>query len=144
MEIPGGPRERQRRREFAAGLGEFRRTAVLVPEVGGGWWTAEWGGIRWIHAFSDEAALARFAIARGEGDREWSFQRVLGARLLDVAVPALGVPAGVALDAGSPRGMIFPPVAGIVPEAVALDAGIVPEAAALDAGAYATEGRAGA
>ncbi|MCT9089266.1 SseB family protein [Streptomyces sp. ASQP_92] len=133
MEIPGGPQGWRGRHGFAAVLGGFRRTATLVPEVEGGWWTAEWGGIRWIHAFSDEAALARFAIARGEGDREWAYQRVLGARLLDIAVPALGVPAGVALDVGSPRGMVFPPVAGIVPEAVALDAG-----------AYATEGTAGA
>ncbi|MFI6689576.1 SseB family protein [Streptomyces sp. NPDC050485] len=83
-------------------------------------WTAERGGIRWICAFSDEVALARFAVARGEGARGWSCQRVLGARLLDVIVPALGVPAGVALDVGSPDGVVFPPVAGIVPEAVAL------------------------
>jgi hypothetical protein len=129
VEIPGGPVGQQRRREFAALLGEFRRTAVLVPEVEGGWWTAEWGGIRWICAFSDESALARFATARGEGFREWAFQRVLGARLLDVAVPALGVPGGVALDAGSAGGVVFPPVAGIVPEAVAVDMG-----------AYTTEG----
>ncbi|WP_420717355.1 SseB family protein [Streptomyces sp. WM6378] len=133
VEISGGPVGRQRRREFAALLGEFRRAAVLVPETEGGWWTAEWGGIRWICAFSDEAALARFAIARGEGAEEWAYQRVLGARLLDVAVPALGVPAGVALDAGSADGVVFPPVAGIVPEAVAVDAG-----------AYAIEGTGGA
>uniref|UniRef100_A0AAU2VHL4 SseB family protein n=1 Tax=Streptomyces sp. NBC_00003 TaxID=2903608 RepID=A0AAU2VHL4_9ACTN len=133
VEIPGGIEGQLRRREFAAVLGEFRRTAVLVPEVDGGWWAAEWGGVRWICAFSDEAALARFAIARGEGAGEWAYQRVLGARLLDVAVPALGVPGGVALDAGSPDGVLFPPVAGIVPEAVAVDMG-----------AYASEGTGGA
>lgn len=106
---------------------------MLVPAVEGGWWTAEWGGIRWICAFSDEAALARFAIARSESAEGWAYQRVLGARLLDVAVLALGVPAGVALDAGSADGVVFPPVAGIVPEAVAVDAG-----------AYAIEGTGGA
>ncbi|MEV7087262.1 SseB family protein [Streptomyces sp. NPDC093085] len=111
------------RAEFAALLGAFRRTAVLVPDnAEGGLWTAEQGGIRWICAFSDEAALARFAVARGEGAREWSYRTVLGARLLDVMVPLLDGPAGVALDAGGPDGMLFPPVVGVVPDAVAVDA----------------------
>ncbi len=87
-----------RRREFAA-LGEFRRTAVLVPlgdEPGldgqRGLLTADLGGIRFILAFSDEQALARYAQARGEMAREWTYQTILGARLFDVAVPAAGVP----------------------------------------------------
>jgi hypothetical protein len=46
---------------------------------------------------------------------------VLGARLLDVAVPATGVPCGVALDVGSEDGVLFPPVVGVVPDAVAVD-----------------------
>ncbi|MFE8990171.1 hypothetical protein ACFYMI_20515 [Streptomyces collinus] len=112
------------RREFSALLGEFRRTPVLVPLgedeaplVG------DYGGIRWIYAFSDESALARFAVARGEGSREWEYWRVLGARLLDAGVPAMGVPTGVALDVGSDGDdMLFPPVAGIVPDATAVDA----------------------
>ncbi|MFI5674777.1 hypothetical protein [Streptomyces cellulosae] len=113
------------RREFAVLLGEFRRTPVLVPLdadsedplVG------DFGGVRWIYAFSDESALARFAIARGEGSREWAYQRVLGARLLDAGVPAVGVPCGVALDVGSEgEGVLFPPVVGVVPDAAAVDA----------------------
>lgn len=108
--------------EFAERLGEFRRTAVLVPLVDGGLWTADWGGVRWICAFSDEAALARFAVVRGDGAREWTYQRVLGARLLDAAVPALGVPGGVALDVGSEDGLVFPPVAGIVPDSAVVSA----------------------
>ncbi|MFF3262585.1 SseB family protein [Streptomyces sp. NPDC002932] len=113
------------RREFAVLLGEFRRTAVLVPlDEAGDLWSAEQGGVRWICAFSDEAALARFARARGEAGREWAYRAVLGARLLDVMVPLLPGPAGVALDAGSEdAGMLFPPVAGIVPDAVAVDLG---------------------
>ncbi|WP_442806626.1 SseB family protein [Streptomyces sp. NBC_01022] len=113
------------RHEFAALLGEFRRTAVLVPlDEAGDLWSAEQNGVRWICAFSDEAALARFAEARGEAGREWVFRAVLGARLLDVMVPMLPGPAGVALDAGSAEGgMLFPPVAGIVPDAVAVDLG---------------------
>ncbi|MFC9245535.1 SseB family protein [Streptomyces sp. NPDC057136] len=113
------------RDEFAVLLGEFRRTAVLVPlDVHGDLWSAEQNGVRWIVAFSDEEALARFAFARGDAGREWTYRTVLGARLLDVMVPLLRGPAGVALDAGSEDGgMLFPPVVGIVPEAVAVDLG---------------------
>ena len=112
------------RREFAVLLGEFRRGVWLVPlDDQGDLWSAERGGVRWICAFSDESALARFAYAQGAADREWSYQRVLGARLLDVMVPLLGAPAGVALDAGSDEGTLFPPVAGVVPEASVVDVG---------------------
>ncbi|MER6029764.1 hypothetical protein [Streptomyces sp. NPDC001851] len=113
----------RRRREFAVLLDEFRRTAVLVPvNEDEAPLTGDFGGVRWTYAFSDERALARFAFARGEGRREWAFQRWLGARLLDAAVPAVGVPCGVALDVGSEgEGALFPPVRGIVPDAVAVD-----------------------
>jgi hypothetical protein len=112
------------RHQFAVLLGEFRRTAVLVPtDADGSPLTGDFGGIRWIYAFSNESALARFAIARGEGDREWPYQRLLGARLLDAAVPAVSVPCGVALDVGTEgEGVLFPPVLGIVPESAAVDA----------------------
>jgi hypothetical protein len=126
----GGDVEAQARgREFAALLGEFRRTPVLVPLGDGpgpagerGMLTADWNGVRFILAFSDEQALARYARERGAFAREWTYQTVLGARLLDVAVPAAGVPCGVALDcADGPDGMVFPPVRGIVPDEAALD-----------------------
>lgn len=112
-----------RRREFAVLLEIFRDTAVLVPLRDGGWLTADFGGIRWILAFSDEPALSRYALARDEADREWTYQAVLGARLLDVAVPEAGVPCGVALDAadGAEHALLLPPVTGIVPDAFALD-----------------------
>lgn len=112
------------RRRFAVLLGEFRRAAVLVPfDAQGSLWTADFNGVRWICAFSDEEALSRFAHAQGDAGREWEYRAVLGARLLDVMVPMLPWPAGVALDAGSEEGMLFPPVAGIVPDAVAVDLG---------------------
>ncbi|MFJ2058717.1 SseB family protein [Streptomyces sp. NPDC087908] len=112
------------RREFARLLGEFRRTAVLVPfDDQDSLWTADFNGVRWICAFSDEEALARFAAARGDTGREWTYRTILGARLLDVMVPMLPGPGGVALDAGSADGMVFPPVAGIVPDEAAVDLG---------------------
>ncbi|MFF1910619.1 SseB family protein [Streptomyces sp. NPDC058239] len=123
MEPDGDPLAAARR-EFAVLLGEFRRTAVLVPlDESGDLWSAEQGGVRWICAFSDEEALARFARARGDAAREWVYRTVLGARLLDVMVPMLPGPAGVALDAGGEDGVLFPPVAGIVPDSVAVDLG---------------------
>jgi hypothetical protein len=122
--VSADPEPAAARREFAVLLGEFRRTAVLVPvDPYGSLWTAEHGGVRWICAFSNEETLARFAYARGEAGREWTYRTVLGARLLDVLVPKLGVPAGVALDAGSDDGVLFPPVEGIVPDAAAVDLG---------------------
>jgi hypothetical protein len=112
------------RRRFARLLGEFRRAAVLVPfDARGSLWTADFNGVRWICAFSDEEALSRFARAQGDAGREWEFRTVLGARLLDVMVPMLPGPAGVALDAGSEDGMLFPPVEGVVPEAAVVDLG---------------------
>jgi hypothetical protein len=45
--------------------------------------TADLGGIRFILAFSDEQALARYAQERGEYRREWTYRTILGARLLD-------------------------------------------------------------
>lgn len=134
-------------------VGELRRALLLVPVDSRGLWTAELGGVRWICAFTDEAALARFARARAaqaperteapqaqdapEGPREpdasepsrpseatpaWEFAELRGARLLDEVIPAMGVPAGVAVDIADPDGsMLFPPARGIVPDAVAVD-----------------------
>ncbi len=129
------PETEARERAFAALLGEFRRTPVLVPLGDGsgpdaerGLLTADFNGVRFILAFSDEQALARYAVARGEAAREWTYQTILGARLLDVAVPAAGVPCGVALDcADGEDGMVFPPVRGIVPDEVAVDAAAAAE-----------------
>ncbi|MEU9481437.1 hypothetical protein [Streptomyces sp. NPDC048191] len=115
----------RRRRAFAVLLGGFRRAAVLVPvDEDEAPLTADFGGVRWIYAFSHERALARFAVARGEGEREWAYQRWLGARLLDAGVVAVGVPCGVALDVGSEgEGALFPPVRGIVPDGAAVGVG---------------------
>src|SRR5690606_34293072 len=83
-EAPSPAEVAERRREFTALLEAFRDTAVLVPLRDDGWLTADFGGVRWILAFSDESALARYAVARGEGHQEWTYRTVLGHRLLDV------------------------------------------------------------
>ncbi|MFB6559358.1 MULTISPECIES: hypothetical protein [unclassified Streptomyces] len=87
------------------------------------------GGVRWIYAFTDEGALARFAEARGAGPgtaagaREWEYLSILGARLLDAVIPTVDGPTGVAVDvADEDASMLFPPVVGIVPDACAVDA----------------------
>ncbi|WP_406099932.1 SseB family protein [Streptomyces canus] len=100
-------------------VGEFRRSEVLVPVVDGSLLSAEVGGIRWLFAFTDEAALERFAEARGEAVPERI--PVFGARLLDQVMPRVEGPAGVAVDVGSLTGFALPPVTGIVPDAVAVD-----------------------
>ncbi|MER6313555.1 hypothetical protein ABT237_07270 [Streptomyces sp. NPDC001581] len=110
-------------------LGEFRRTALLVPLSEGddaGLMSGWQGGVRWIYAFTDEEALARFADARGAGARarEWEYLSILGARLVDAVIPTVDGPTGVAVDVADEDGsMLLPPVVGIVPEACAVDAG---------------------
>lgn len=81
------------------------------------------GGVRWLFAFTDDAALARFAQARGEAVPERL--PVYGARLLDQVVPEVakadGGPVGIAVDAGSAAGLVLPPAKGVVPDAAAVD-----------------------
>ncbi|MFH8404726.1 SseB family protein [Streptomyces sp. NPDC018019] len=125
----------------AALVGEFRRTSVLVPVPDDGLMSAEMGGIRWLYAFTDEAALSRFALARGSApDTEWPYVSALGARLLDVVIPAIEGPAGVALDAGSEQGMLFPPAPGIVPDSAAVRTDQDGEVPTRDSGAAALPG----
>jgi hypothetical protein len=103
-------------------VGEMRRSVLLVPVADGGLWSVRSGGVRWICAFTDEAALARFALRRAPGDQPMDYAALRGARIVDEIVPALGEPAGLAVDIATEDGsMFFPPVAGIVPDAVAVD-----------------------
>lgn len=104
-------------------VGEMRRSVLLVPsDGGGGLWSARAGGVRWVCAFTDEEALARFALHHGPGDRPMEYAALLGARIVDEIVPGLGEPAGLAVDIATEDGsMFFPPVTGIVPDAAAVD-----------------------
>ncbi|MGW3679426.1 hypothetical protein [Streptomyces prasinus] len=105
-------------------VGEMRRSVLLVPSVDGRLWSAHAGGVRWICAFTDEAALARFAEQRDMNDRPLDYAALLGARIVDEIVPGLGEPAGLAVDIADEDGsMFFPPVAGIVPDEAAVDTG---------------------
>ncbi|MGW4511764.1 SseB family protein [Streptomyces sp. NPDC004393] len=104
------------RLDGAALVREFRRALVLVPLIGEAVWSADSGGVGWVYAFTGEESLGRFLAARGVGPgTEVRYMKVYGARLLDVAVPAVGVPAGIAVDVAGPCPGLLPPVAGIVP-----------------------------
>jgi hypothetical protein len=104
---------------FAAA--EFRRALVLVPVDGDALLATDFGGVRWLHAFTGEEPLRRFAAARDiPVGTDVPYMTMYGARLLDVAVPAADVPAGVAVDAAGPSPLLLPPVAGIVPDTVAV------------------------
>ncbi|MEV6949377.1 SseB family protein [Streptomyces sp. NPDC051172] len=107
------------RLDGAALVSEFRRALVLVLLNGEAVWSADAGGVRWLYAFTGEEPLRRFLAARGigPGTDVPNIMRVYGARLLEVAVPAVGVPAGIAMDVAGPWPGLLPPVAGIVPPA---------------------------
>ncbi|QUQ70351.1 SseB family protein [Kutzneria sp. CA-103260] len=89
----------ERRGDPEALLAAFREALVLVPEV-----ETEHGGLRWWHAFTDERELAMFARARGEGDREWSYVKTRGERLLQAIK---GRNAAIMVDAAGERPMAF-------------------------------------
>jgi len=59
----------------------MRRSVLLVPTSDGGLWSARSGGVRWICGFTDEPALARFALHHGPGDRPMEYAALLGARM---------------------------------------------------------------
>ncbi|MBF9070476.1 SseB family protein [Streptacidiphilus sp. NEAU-YB345] len=99
----------------------FRRAVLLCPTEDREPLAVDDRGITWLLAFTTPAALARWAVARGDGAAPWEFARIDGARLLDVAAPEAGSPCGVAVDVGSDRPLLLPPVRGIVPDRVAVD-----------------------
>jgi hypothetical protein len=100
----------------------MRRSVLLVPVAGGGLWSARSGGVRWICGFTNEAALARFALHHAPGGQSMEYAALLGARIVDEIVPSLGEPAGLAVDIASEEGaMFFPPVTGIVADGIAVD-----------------------
>ncbi|MEU0622237.1 SseB family protein [Streptomyces rubiginosohelvolus] len=108
----------------------MRRTVLLIPSADPGLWSARSGGVRWICAFTDETALARFAVHHGPGDRLMDHVALLGARIVDEIVPTLDEPTGLAVDIADEDGaMFFPPVTGVVPDGVAVGSGAAQEGA---------------
>lgn len=89
----------------AEGVAQENRSTVL---------SGDQDGLRWIYAFTSPEELAGYFVARGEGDQEVPYLTVRGDRLLDVAVPALGVPGGIAVDVAGEAPMLFPAVEGAV------------------------------
>ncbi|HWE91917.1 MAG TPA: SseB family protein [Pseudonocardiaceae bacterium] len=88
----------------------FREAAVIVPTDGhDALLTTDDRGVCWVYAFTTAEALARFASVRGEGDRPWPYLTTRGGRLLDVVLPEIGRPAGIAVDVGGRRPFFLPP-----------------------------------
>jgi hypothetical protein len=103
----------------------FRDSLVLVPQDGGGAVAMEVSGVQWLPVFTTHAELAAWVVARGgDGDVEQNYLAVQGSRLLDVAIPDLGFPAGIAIDPAGIAPMMLPPVRGIVPDAAAVDVAV--------------------
>ncbi|MER5492483.1 SseB family protein [Streptomyces sp. NPDC002490] len=103
-------------------VGEMRRSILLVPMTGGGLWSTRSGGVRWICGFTDETALARFALRHGHREQPVEYAALRGARIVDEVVPTLGEPAGLAVDVATEDGsMFFPPVVGVVGDGAAVD-----------------------
>lgn len=91
-------------------LAAFRDAVVVVPTDGEeSLLTVDDRSIAWVPAFTDTAALARFALARGKADQPWQYLTTRGSRVLDTLLPAIDGPAGVAVDVGSPRPVFLPP-----------------------------------
>lgn len=102
----------------------LRRSELLVPSAADGApLTTELDGVRWVLAFTSEQALAVYAAARGPVTRSTYFLTLSGGLLLDVALPALGRPGGLAVglavDLAGSYPMLFPVTAEPVVEAVA-------------------------
>jgi SseB protein N-terminal domain len=86
-----------------------REALLVVPTDGDeSVLTAEQDGARFLYAFTSTEQLARFAAARGEGDREWSYLTVRGSRLAEVLAPELGTDAVLAVDVAGPCPGLFP------------------------------------
>ncbi len=89
----------------------FRESRVFVLADGAGVRSVDHGGLRWVLAFSGEAAVRTYLTARGEQPvGPVNYLAMYGRRLLDDFLPAADLPAGVALDLGAERPMLIPPV----------------------------------
>lgn len=100
----------------------FRDAVVLLPQTTDDSVVAgDYGGLRWLYVFTSEAELASWVeVCGGDGAAEQPYMAVRGHRVLDAALPGVGVPAGVALDVAGAQPMFLPPVQGIVSDQMAV------------------------
>lgn len=94
----------------------FRDAVVLLPQTADGPVAAgDYGGLRWLYAFTTETELASWVVARGgDATADQAYVTVRGSRVLDALLPAVGVPTGIAIDVAGAAPMLLPPVRGVV------------------------------
>ncbi|MER6993238.1 SseB family protein [Saccharopolyspora hirsuta] len=107
--------------------GVLRDTALFVPvsdEDGGvALVTAREGELGWLGAFTSLPRMAEFYRASGRGSDVVRYAELTGAELLDQCLPALPEGTGLVVDAGSEHSTALGPVAGLVPDEIALTEG---------------------
>jgi hypothetical protein len=90
-------------------IGGLRAALLLLPTDGAeSVFTAQENGLHWVYAFTGTERLARFAAARGEGEREWPYLTVRGSRLAEVVLPELGPDVALAVNVAGPCPGLFP------------------------------------
>ena len=99
------------------------RDATLIVEI-----TAETHELHyvrhegfWVPVFSSLSYMADYMRACGRGQDDVSYGRLTGAELIDDCLPALPRGTGALLDPVSNHTIALPPVAGIVPDSLAVD-----------------------
>ncbi len=112
----------------------FRNTTLWVEtdsdERGHAVRSVQFDGLHWLPVFSSLLRLALFCQAGDRGERHITYGTITGDEILRSCLPALPFGTGVLLDAASDHVLTLPPVAGIVPDSLAVDAesreGLVP------------------
>jgi hypothetical protein len=95
-------------------------------------------GVTWLYGFTTPEELAELFLLRGQAHEPVRYLTVRGDRLLDVAVPGIEGPGGLAVDVAGEAPMLFPAVAGIVSAEHAIDRRVA-RPGALDPDAVLTE-----
>lgn len=104
----------------------FRNTTLWVEtdsdERGHAVRSVQVQGLHWLPVFSSLPNLALFCQAGDRGDQQITYGTVTGDEILESCLPALPFGTGVVLDAASDHVLTLPPVAGFVPDSLAVDA----------------------
>ncbi|MDA3630050.1 SseB family protein [Saccharopolyspora sp. WRP15-2] len=81
------------------------------------------GELSWLGAFTSLPRMAEFYRESGRGSDTVRYAEVTGAELLEQCLPALPRGTGLVIDAGSGHSTALGPVAGLVPDEIALTEG---------------------